>query len=75
MRPTVFAARPLMALLAGLVLLSAGCLDFDKQTLILTYDAGKDEAHALLLYEHLTVNGDGADPEKKARESFDRFFG
>ncbi|MBI1918222.1 MAG: hypothetical protein HYS12_26315 [Planctomycetes bacterium] len=74
MRPTVFAARPLMALFAGFVLLSAGCVDFEKQTIVIAFDPDRDAAHALLVYEDLHPGGDKEDNLKDAKQTLDELF-
>src|SRR4051794_36499163 len=74
MRPTVFAARPLMALFAGLVLLSAGCVDFDKQTIVITFDPDRDAVHALLVYEDLHPGGEKEEDLKQAKQTLDELF-
>ncbi len=74
MRPTVFAARPLLALFAGFVLLSAGCVDFDRQTIVIAFDPDRDEAHALLVYEDLNPGGDKEEDLKRAKQTLDFLF-
>ncbi len=61
-------------LLAGLAFCSAGCLNFDKQTFVITFNADKDEAQALLVYETLQVAGDDNDDLKKAKTTLETVF-
>src|SRR5437870_4107573 len=76
MRPTVFAARPLLALFAGLVLLFASCLNFDKQTIVMMFDPDRDEVHALLVYEdlHPAVNKEKKAELEGAKKALDDLF-
>src|SRR3954454_139541 len=74
MRPIVSAARPLLALFAGFVLLSAGCVDFEKQTIVIAFDPDRDAAHALLVYEDLHPDGDKEEDLKEAKRTLDELF-
>jgi hypothetical protein len=72
MRPSL--SRPLLALFAGLVLLSTGCIDFEKQTIVVAFNPDRDEANVLLVYEDMNPGGDKEDDLKNARETLDLFF-
>jgi hypothetical protein len=66
--------RPLLALFAGLVLLSTGCIDFEKQTIVVAFNPDRDEANVLLVYEDINPGGDKDEDLKNARETFDLLF-
>src|SRR5947209_3876985 len=76
MRPTVSAVRPLLILFAGFVLLSAGCVDFDKQTIVIAFDPDRDAVHALLVYEdlHPVVNKEKKVELEGAKQALEDLF-
>jgi hypothetical protein len=61
-------SRALAALAAAVALSSAGCLDFDKQTIVVGFVPDKDEVHVLFVYEGLHVAGKEKSDLKKAQE-------
>jgi hypothetical protein len=65
--------RLLPMLVAGVTLLSTGCLDFDKETFVLVFprDATKDEIQALLVYEGFQVSGKEDKDTKQAISALD----
>lgn len=56
------------ALLAVVALTCAGCLDFDRQTVYAVFPQGRDELHALLIYEGLRVFGSDEQSARGAQE-------
>jgi hypothetical protein len=72
MRAPVF--RPLLVVAAALALCPAGCLDFEKQTFVLTFHPERDEINALLLYEGLQVAGKTEEDRKTAEKSLGVVF-
>src|SRR5438093_1035938 len=58
-------------LFAGLVLFSAGCLDFEKETLVLKVSPDGKKAEMLLVYEGLRVQGEDKEDLKKAKEQLE----
>ncbi len=66
--------RPLLLLLGGVALLPAGCLDFEKQTLVAAFNPARDEAHLLVLSEGLQAPGDKEDDLKSAKKTFDALY-
>jgi hypothetical protein len=72
MRPSL--SRPLLALFAGLVLLSTGCIDFEKQTIVIAFNPDRDEANALLVYEDINAGGDKEDDLKNAKNALKVLF-
>jgi hypothetical protein len=72
MRVPVF--RPVLVLAAAVVLCATGCLDFEKQTFIITFQPERDEINVLLLYEGLQVGGKQAQDLKNAEKAFKAVF-
>src|SRR5262245_30240605 len=72
MRPS--RSRPLLALFASLVLLSTGCIDFEKQTIVVTFNPDRDEANVLLVYEDMNPGGGRDDDLKEAKKTLDLYF-
>jgi hypothetical protein len=48
--------RPLLSVAALLVFLSAGCVEFEKQTAYFVFPKDRDEVHALFIYEGIRVD-------------------
>jgi hypothetical protein len=72
MRVPVF--RPVLVLAAAVVLCSTGCLDFEKQTFVLTFQPERDEINALLLYEGLQAGGKKEQDLKNAESALKAVF-
>src|SRR5262245_10317777 len=69
MRPS----RALLMLVAGMAVLSSGCLDFQKQTIVAVFHPDKDEITALVVYEGFQVRGGNSDTLiTSVAEDFDR---
>src|ERR1700736_4180621 len=69
MNDTKLLARlPRLVLLALLLLPSAGCLAFEKQTMIVAFPKDRDEVRFLMVYEGLCVAGEGKGNLTKAKE-------
>jgi hypothetical protein len=67
--------RPVLVLAAAVVLCSTGCcLDFEKQTFVLTFHPERDEINALLLYEGLQVAGKTEEDRKSAEKDLGVVF-
>lgn len=63
---------PVRALLfAAVALCCTGCLDFEKQTLVLKVTPDGKKAEMLLVYEGLRVQGDKEEDLKKAKEQLE----
>jgi hypothetical protein len=74
------ARRPRLLLLALLLVPCAGCLDFEKETVVVAFPKDRDEVRFLLVYEGFRVAGEGNGPMDKAKEELakltttDKFF-
>lgn len=66
-RPPFRLAARLM-FLALLLLPSAGCLDFEKQTVVVGFPGGRDEVRILLIYHGFRVGGNKAQDLESAKE-------
>jgi hypothetical protein len=66
--------RPVLILAAAVVLCSTGCLDFEKQTFVVTFQPERDEINALLLYEGLQVGGKNEQDRKNAEKALGVVF-
>ncbi len=51
---------------------SAGCVDFERETMVFVFPSNVPEVRGLLVYEGLGVDGKGADDLQKATEQFTR---
>lgn len=64
-----FLTRRLAAVFVGvLAAASAGCLNFEKQTIFMLFSPERDELRAVLVYEGLFVSGDKQQDLKKAQD-------
>jgi hypothetical protein len=62
-----------LAVAALLVALSAGCVEFEKQTVYFTFPKDRDEVHALVVYEGIRVDNDSNMALKEAKKQLSDF--
>ncbi|MBL8793266.1 MAG: hypothetical protein JNM56_05125 [Planctomycetia bacterium] len=60
--------RTAVALFAVAALACSGCLDFDRQTMHILMPQGRDELHAVFIYEGLHINGSQQNHVARAKE-------
>jgi hypothetical protein len=64
-----------LAVAALLVSLSAGCVEFEKQTVYFVFPKDRDEVHALLVYEGIRVDNTNDSALKEAKQQLSDFTG
>jgi hypothetical protein len=64
-----------LAVAALFVVLSAGCFEFEKQTVYFVFPKDRDEVHALVVYEGLRVDKDNDMTLKDAKKQLADFTG
>jgi hypothetical protein len=62
-----------LALTALATLALAGCVDFDREIVVVVNDPGRKEVRALFIYEGLHVNGSKPEDLEKARNQLTQF--
>lgn len=60
--------RPSLLLFAALMLALTGCLQMDRQTMVLVFPPGTQEVRGVMIYEGLHVQGDKANDVTRAKE-------
>ena len=75
MLPASHRPKPILAIwfgIAMLVMTTAGCVNFESETMLFVFPPNSAEVRGLLIYEGLGISGTGADDLKKAKEQLTR---